>query len=259
MKKMKLLLLGLIVSSNSFSQVILPEVDYHCKKVFEARVKKLEKSSKRRVLTTKVLKSSIVLGTAIPGMAIIVATGGGSLVLGGFMSMMIGAAPASMGIVEWVDNTEDNKLNKVLEAMSLQELMYMSEADFMRLLEEEKDRELKKRLVELDNQMTHPKALAELVKEKNEKRLKKNERALSESEAIEEARTDIKKLYSYEVINNNSIMTNLKKLKKEGRVHEDLKYDEFRQILINEQDQFCLEEETLSSKKFFAKVFPKNK
>lgn len=166
-------LIGLITtlgSLSAFGQVVVPEADYHCKDLYLPRVQKLEKSSHRRVLGKKILKSSVVLGTAIPGIAIAAATGGVSLVAGGVITTFIGAPSASMGIIDWVDGTKDTKLDGLVEAMSMQELMYTSEADFMSLLKEESQKQLKKSLEDFDNRITHPQVVAELVTKRNEQR-----------------------------------------------------------------------------------------
>jgi hypothetical protein len=127
----------------------------------------------------------------------------------------------------------------------------------MELLKDANQRELNKSLDEFENRITHPKVVAELVQKKNELRLRNNERALTEQEAIDEARAEIKTRFSGEIINSNTIVTALEKLKKEGRVSEKLPYDEFRQILIVEQEQFCPDEKPISAKEFFETIFPK--
>jgi hypothetical protein len=228
-----------------------------CKGLFKEKIKSLEKTSSKRVKRVQALKAAaLVSGGAVSGTLMILIPGGPAgfaLAWGGISSVA-----TTSSLFNWIEETDDKKLLGYQDALNLQEEMFTSYSDALEESKEVITYLLEEALEKFDNQVTHSDVVEEITKIENERRLREYEPALSESEVVALKRRELIQSYDVEPRVYNYVAQALGYLKEKKRVDEKLEYDEFREILIANQDKFCEGNEPLNLRSVLKEIFPKN-
>lgn len=234
------------------------DANFVCKGLFEEKIKSLEKTSEKRVKRVKALRTAAVVSVAAvpttlfafaPGTftAVAMFAGGGTF---------IGAAVG--GSIEWIQDTGDNKLEGYEKAYDLQEDMFIP---YEAALEDDRRyiaERLEAVLLRFNNEITHRQVVEEMTREVNEQRLRQSRAALSEEEVVALKRAELIKRYNVKPHAKNTVTVALDYLKEKKRVAKNMEYEEFREILIANQDKFCEGNEARNFRSALKEIFPKN-
>lgn len=227
---MKLFITGILILSSITAHA---STGFECKDIYEKKILRMEKNA-------NIKNAGKIAGTVVIGLTggIAIATTFPLLPLGvAIFGTMFSFGP---GILTFASLDALDPETGIRQALNAQNLMEISHGELIASLEESRELVLKKSLSEFSNRISHPEFLDKLVKETNSERLSQNLPALTPAQIIELKIAKITSDIMGQVITvNNEVSVSLAFAKHKGKVPADLNYDAWRQILINNQGQFC--------------------
>jgi len=224
----------LLISSLLLTSITAQAGSFACQEIYDAKIAKIEKNAKLR----KVAKVGAAAAVGLTGGMVLMASTGALLPLGvAVYGTFIGTGismPAYWGI-DALDRETGLRL-----AYDTQEIMTLSYAEMVRIIQNEREETIARLLKEFEARISHPEYLNRLVYQTNQERLQIGLPYLTAKEVVDAA----KKKIAHEVREAkigvaNGVSESLAKAKKKRKVDPNLDYDSWRQILIDNQGEFC--------------------
>jgi len=224
----------LLISSLLLTSISAQAGSFACQETYDSKLAKIEKNAKLR----KVVKVGASAVVGLSGGVVLAASTGALLPLGIAVYGTFFGTGLSMPVYWGVDSL-DREYGLRL-AYETQEIMTISYAEVIKTIEAEREETIVKLIKEFEARISHSEYLNRLVYQTNQERLQIGLPYLSVEEVVKAAKEKIAhevRGTKIEVV--NGITESLKKAKKKGAVDQSLDYDSWRQILIENQGEFC--------------------
>jgi len=224
----------LLITSLLLTSITAQAGSFACQETYDAKLAKIEKNAKLR----KVVKVGATAVVGLTGGIVLAASSGIFLPMG---VVFYGTfAGVGLGIPLTIVSESLDREYGLRSAYETQEMMTISYAEVIKTIEAQREETIVKLVKEFDARISHPEYLNRLVYQTNQERLQIGLPYLSVEEVVKAAKEKIAhevRGAQLEVV--NGITESLNKAKKKGAVDQSLDYDGWRQILIENQGEFC--------------------